>query len=90
MTSSSSCKNFRVMPSPSSTVRVPRQLNSSMEPKESVVGPLIVPDPKRSPGWRLQPVIVWCANCCFMVQYMYLKFDRLTTASFSDPPALMP
>ena len=35
----------------------------------------MVPDAMRSPGRALQPVLVWCASCCFIVQYMNLKFD---------------
>ena len=41
-------------------------------------GPEIVPDARRSPGFMLQPVIVWWASCCFIVQYMCLKFDTAT------------
>lgn len=31
----------------------------------------IVPVPSRSPGRRLQPVMVWCAIICCRVQYLH-------------------
>ena len=34
--------------------------------------PLMVPLAIISPILTLQPFTVWCANCCSMVQYMYL------------------
>src|SRR5205807_1644333 len=36
----------------------PRQVNSNMQPRDSSVGPLIVPLASKSPGCRLQPLIV--------------------------------
>ncbi len=38
-----------------------------------LTAPLMVPDASRSPGRTLHPLTVWCANCCFIVQYMYYK-----------------
>ena len=39
----------------------------------TLTGPLIVPVPRRSPGLKLQPLIVWCASCWVKVQYLYHK-----------------
>lgn len=39
----------------------------------TLTGPLMVPEASRSPGLTLQPLTVWWASCCFMVQYMYLS-----------------
>lgn len=36
----------------------------------TLTGPLMVPEARRSPGLRLQPLMEWWASCCFMVQYM--------------------
>ena len=47
--------------------------------------PLMVPEPRRSPGRALQPEMVWWASCCFIVQYMYLKLVLETTLPF--PPS---
>jgi hypothetical protein len=37
----------------------PLQEPSSMEPRESCVGPEMVPVPRRSPAFMLQPVTLW-------------------------------
>ena len=42
------------------------------------LGPEMVPLPIMSPLRTLQPFTVWCANCCTMDQYMYLKLERHT------------
>ena len=52
-------------------------------------GPEIVPDARRSPGFMLQPVMVWWASCCFIVQYMYLKLDCATTLELGEPAGLI-
>ena len=44
-----------------------------------LTGPDIVPDANRSPGRILHPFTAWCVNCCFMVQYVFMKFDLHTT-----------
>mmetsp|Transcript_0 Transcript_0/g.2 ORF Transcript_0/g.2 Transcript_0/m.2 type:complete len:81 (-) Transcript_0:104-346(-) len=38
---------------------VPFQHSSSREPYSDSLGPLMVPDPSKSPGFMLQPVTVW-------------------------------
>src|SRR5262249_5591388 len=58
VTRSPSCKNDLVCPPASATGFVPRHDNSSILPNESAAGPLIVPDANRSPGRKLQPLIV--------------------------------
>lgn len=58
MTSSPSAKNFRISLLLSEMGLVPFQLNSSNDPYESGVSPLMVPDAKTSPGFILQPVTV--------------------------------
>ena len=62
---SSNCKGFD-----------PRHDNSSIDPNESDVGPLIVPVAIKSPGLKLQPVIVWWTNICFKLQYMNYEQDK--------------
>ncbi len=52
-------------------------------PPTSGVEPLIVSEPMRSPTCVLQPATVWCANCCAMDQYKYLKLVRLTVVALS-------
>ena len=54
-----------------------------------LTGPDIVPDASRSPGLMLQPVMVWWVNCCFMVQYIYLKLDCETMLEVEDPAGLI-
>lgn len=39
----------------------------------------MVPEPQRSPVLIGQPLTLWWASCCFIVQYMYLKLVRLMT-----------
>lgn len=68
MTSSPSCKNLRLSPPFNWMDFVPFQQSSSIDPNESSVSPLIVPDAMRSPGRTLQPVMVWWANCWAAVQ----------------------
>lgn len=53
--------------------------------RNTLTSPEIVPDPIKSPGLMLQPVIVWWASCCFMVQYMYLKLLRHIVAGADNP-----
>lgn len=53
----------------------------------NVTSPDIVPDASKSPGLVLQPVTVWCTNCCFMVQYMCLKLLRQTVLLDAAPSA---
>ncbi len=43
-------------------------LSSTKEPASAGVGPDCVPLPNRSPGRRLQPLTVWCATSCEMLQ----------------------
>jgi len=89
ITVSPSCRNFLSPPSDRGTGFDPLQESSSMEPKEEGSGPEIVPDARRSPGFMLQPVIVWWASCCFIVQYMYLKLDCDTTLEVEEPAGLI-
>ena len=56
---------------------------------DELTGPEIVPEARRSPGLMLQPVMVWWASCCFMVQYMYLKLDLDTMLEVVDPAGLI-
>lgn len=39
----------------------------------TLTGPLMVPEARRSPGRRLQPLTEWCVICCSIVQYMYCR-----------------
>ena len=66
------------MPSASVMGSAPRQVRSSMQPRLSLAGPLMVPLANRSPGRMLQPVDVWCASIWLMVQYMSAKVPMLT------------
>ncbi len=56
-TESPSLINF-LSSSPTFTVLVPFQLNSSIDPYSPCSGPEIVPEPYKSPGWELQPFAV--------------------------------
>lgn len=58
ITSSPSAKNFRDSLFDNEIGFVPFQHNSSNDPYESGVSPLIVPDANKSPGFKLQPVTV--------------------------------
>lgn len=58
ITSSPSAKNLRVSLFFSGIDFVPFQLSSSIDPYESGVSPLMVPDANTSPGFKLQPVTV--------------------------------
>jgi hypothetical protein len=49
--------NFLVYPFDNVIVSLPAQVSSSKLPNYSFLSPLIVPEPKRSPGFILQPVI---------------------------------
>ena len=40
------------------------------EEESQLTGPEMVPEASRSPGLMLHPVTVWCASCCFIVQYL--------------------
>mmetsp|Transcript_8503 Transcript_8503/g.20179 ORF Transcript_8503/g.20179 Transcript_8503/m.20179 type:complete len:227 (+) Transcript_8503:105-785(+) len=73
--------NLRSEPLSSLTGVVPFQASSSMEPRESAVGPEMVPVPSRSPVRMLQPLTEWCTSCCLHDQYMYLRLERDTTWS---------
>ena len=77
--------NFRSVPSFNFIGFLPDQVNSNIEPKLSGFDPEIVPEPIISPEFTLQPLLVWCANCCDIDQYKYLKFDLETVvgATFS-------
>ena len=55
---SPSSSHFRVSPFGKVSGFAPRQVNSSMQPRESSVGPLMVPLASKSPGCRLQPPTV--------------------------------
>ena len=72
-------------PTPHHTTCTQAHERPTPTPPPPLTGPLIVPLPSRSPGLRLQPVTVWCASCCVMLQYMYLKLELETTAG--APPA---
>src|SRR6185503_12591453 len=53
----------------------PPALNSSIEPPCPGSGPDCVPVPSKSPGPKLQPLLLWCAISCATVQYASPKFD---------------
>src|SRR5207237_150132 len=63
ITVSPSSRKRRTAPSGNVSGLVPFQQISSIEPNESGVGPLIVPEAQRSPMRRLVPFEVRCANC---------------------------
>mmetsp|Transcript_13634 Transcript_13634/g.23349 ORF Transcript_13634/g.23349 Transcript_13634/m.23349 type:complete len:248 (+) Transcript_13634:849-1592(+) len=89
-TESPSCRERRTRPvSPRTTSLVPPYVSSSMHARLSSVGPLTVPEAMRSPGRRLQPVEVWWASICAMVQYTFLKLLRVTTAPVGWPLGTM-
>ena len=52
---------------------LPFHESSNKEPYSDSVGPDIVPLPKKSPTYRLQPVTVWWVSCWAGFQYKYLK-----------------
>src|SRR5690554_2621543 len=85
ITVSLSLMNFLSVPSDSFIGFCPRQVNSSIDPYESGVGPEMFPLPIISPLFTLQPLTVWCANCWLIFQYIYLKFDvhNLVSSPFS-------
>jgi hypothetical protein len=62
--SSPSSKNVLISPPLSLMGVLPFSLCSKKLPYSDGEVPLIVPDPRRSPGWRGQPVMVWCVNIC--------------------------
>ena len=68
ITSSPSARNPRVSPVGSVSGSAPRRVSSSSDPYESFAGPEIVPLASRSPGRRLQPLLVWWASICAAVQ----------------------
>lgn len=49
---------------------IEQNLKFYIKQSQHLTGPLIVPVPRRSPGLKLQPLIVWCASCWVMVQYL--------------------
>jgi hypothetical protein len=78
VTSSPSSRNERVVPSGNTSGFSPRQVNSIMLPRDSNSLPEIVPEPKRSPARTRAPLLVACASCCAMLQYIERKFVRVT------------
>lgn len=64
---------------PSKITRLKKTTKQGM----NLTGPLIVPDPRRSPGLRLQPLTVWWASCCEIVQYLYHR-DRNNVSIFNE------
>ena len=75
-TSSPSSRKVRLFPQSSVNGFRPFQLSSSKLPKDCGVGPLIVPEPIKSPIRVLHPETVWWASCWAMLQYKYLKLVR--------------
>src|SRR6266487_1628707 len=55
---SPSSSHLRVSPFGNFSGFAPRQVNSNMQPRDSSVGPLIVPLANKSPDSRLQPLTV--------------------------------
>ena len=68
VTVSPSCKNVRVSPPGSEMGTLPPCVSSMSEPPCPASGPDCVPLPSRSPGRRLQPLLLWCATSWASVQ----------------------
>ena len=70
---SPSLRNLRSSPSATVTVALPPYVCSSKLPSVPGSDPEMVPEPKRSPGCRLQPVMVWWAIICGHDQRRFLE-----------------
>src|SRR6185312_13798662 len=77
ITSSPSSRNCRSSPVGRANGSAPRRVISSRHPRSSFPCPDTVPLAMRSPGRRSQPLLVWCATICAMVQYMSLNVPWL-------------
>src|SRR5207237_3662960 len=68
--SSPSSRKLRFSPLGSSIGALPPWLISRSEPRPVLASVDRVPVPMRSPGWRLQPLLLWWATICAALQYI--------------------